>query len=249
MTCAAYRWPSSGRFWMSRTAESPLSASIRCVQSARSQRRQVRLPGARARRRDRATMPTSTGTFLPISAASMSTWIFFALRRVGLEVAGDAIVEAHAERDQQVGFLNGRVDPRFAVHAHHAEVERMRRRQAADAEQRHRDRDAGGSTNARNSSIAPPSMMPWPARMTGRRADFDQRERALEGVAIQRAGRRAAACDRRGGVPIELARRLLRVLGDVDQHRTGPARLRDRETPRARPARRRRRASPGSCAW
>ena len=27
-------------------------------------------------------------------------------RRVGLQVAGDAIVEPHAERDQEVGFLN-----------------------------------------------------------------------------------------------------------------------------------------------
>ena len=33
------------------------------------------------------------------------------------------------------------IDPGFAVHAHHAEVERVRRREAADAEQRHRDRD------------------------------------------------------------------------------------------------------------
>ena len=44
---------------------------------------------------------------------------------------------------QQVGFLDRVVDPRFAVHAHHAEVQRMRRRHAADAEQRHRDRDLG----------------------------------------------------------------------------------------------------------
>ena len=31
------------------------------------------------------------------------------------------------------------VHPGFAVHAHHADVQRMRRRQAADPEQRHRD--------------------------------------------------------------------------------------------------------------
>ena len=56
--------------------------------------------------------------------------------RVGLQVAGDAIVEPHAEREQQVGLLNRRVHPRLAVHAHHAEAQRMRRREAADAEQR-----------------------------------------------------------------------------------------------------------------
>ena len=33
------------------------------------------------------------------------------------------------------------IDPRLAVHAHHADVERVRRRQAADPEQRHRDRN------------------------------------------------------------------------------------------------------------
>ena len=56
------------------------------------------------------------------------------VRRVGLEVACDAVVEAHAESQQQVGFLDGGVDPGFAVHAHHPEVERMRRGNAADAE-------------------------------------------------------------------------------------------------------------------
>ena len=65
------------------------------------------------------------------------------VERVGLDVAGHPVVEAHAERDQQVGFLDGGVDPGLAVHAHHAEVERMRRRDAADAEQRHRNRDVG----------------------------------------------------------------------------------------------------------
>ena len=44
---------------------------------------------------------------------------------------------------QQVGFLNGVVDPRLAVHAHHAQVQRMRGREAAEAEQR------GGDGNLR----------------------------------------------------------------------------------------------------
>ena len=58
------------------------------------------------------------------------------VERVGLDVAGDAIVEPHAERQQQVGFLNRVVDPGFAVHAHHADVERMAGRE------RRRDRAA-----------------------------------------------------------------------------------------------------------
>ena len=71
------------------------------------------------------------------------------LAGVGADVAGDAIVEAHAERDEEVGLLNRGVDPGFAVHAHHAEVERMRRRKRADAEQRHRDGDARRARRAR----------------------------------------------------------------------------------------------------
>ena len=39
------------------------------------------------------------------------------------EVAGDAVVEAHAEGEEQVGLLDGVVDPGLAVHAHHAERE------------------------------------------------------------------------------------------------------------------------------
>ncbi len=62
------------------------------------------------------------------------------VERVGLEVAGDAVVEAHAEGEQQVGLLDRVVDPRLAVHAHHADVERVAGREAAEAEQRHRHR-------------------------------------------------------------------------------------------------------------
>ena len=67
----------------------------------------------------------------------MSMWIFLAFGAYARQLAGDAIVEPHAEGDQQVGVLDGVVDPGLAVHAHHAEVERMMRRQRADAEQRH----------------------------------------------------------------------------------------------------------------
>ena len=46
------------------------------------------------------------------------------LLRVGSvagEVAGDAVVEAHAEGEEEIGLLDGVVDPGLAVHAHHAE--------------------------------------------------------------------------------------------------------------------------------
>jgi hypothetical protein len=60
------------------------------------------------------------------------------LRRIRRQPARDAVVESHAEGDEQVGVLDGFVHPRLTVHAHHAEVERVRRWQRADAEQRDR---------------------------------------------------------------------------------------------------------------
>ena len=62
---------------------------------------------------------------------------------VGLEIAGDAVVEAHAQGQQQVGFLNGVVDPGFAVHSHHAQVQRMRSGKRAQAEQSQSHGNAG----------------------------------------------------------------------------------------------------------
>ena len=46
---------------------------------------------------------------------------------------------------QQIRFLNGVVDPSFAVHAHHAEVQRIVGREAADAEQSHGDGNVAGA--------------------------------------------------------------------------------------------------------
>ena len=82
-----------------------------------------------ARRAGRRRWPTSTGTFLLNSPGSMSTWILRAVARIA-EIAGHAIVEAHAEGENQIRALHGVVDPRLAVHPHHAEVQRMVRRQA-----------------------------------------------------------------------------------------------------------------------
>ena len=63
------------------------------------------------------------------------------IRRVGPDVAGDPVVEAHPDRDQQVGALDRAVDVLPAVHAHVAVGERVRLVHRADAEQRPGDRD------------------------------------------------------------------------------------------------------------
>ena len=99
MTCAAYRWPSSGRFWMSRTAESPLSSLMCASHFARSPSVDARHPARGARRRRRRTMPTSTAHVLVDLGRVDVDVDLLRVRRVGLQVAGHAIVEPHAERD------------------------------------------------------------------------------------------------------------------------------------------------------
>src|SRR5712664_1839605 len=61
------------------------------------------------------------------------------------EVAGDAVVEAHADCNEEVGFLNRIVHPGLAVHTHHAEIEGITGREAADAEKCHRNRIIAGA--------------------------------------------------------------------------------------------------------
>ena len=67
----------------------------------------------------------------------------FCIGRVSFQRTGDAIVEAHAKGQQQVGFLDRVIDPGFSVHAHHAEIQRVRRGQRAQAKERECNRDAG----------------------------------------------------------------------------------------------------------
>ena len=86
---------------------------------------------------------TSTLTFLLISARIDFDVNLLGVGRVGLQVAGNAVVKAHAQGDQQVGFLDGVVHPGFAVHAHHAQIQRVRCGERAEAEQRQRHGNAG----------------------------------------------------------------------------------------------------------
>jgi hypothetical protein len=80
--------------------------------------------------------------------------------------------------------------------------------------------------------------------MSGRSAAVDQLERALEfsGRALQ-SGRNSVSLD--GGIPVELARRLLRVFGDVDVDGARASRRGNLERLAERSARCRLPASPG----
>ena len=87
---------------------------------------------------------------------------FLGLLRIGVELAGHAVVEAHAERDQQIGFLNGLIDPGFAVHAHHSQIQadaRPGKRRGRAASAPRGCRRSFGELGALRSS-APERMMP-----------------------------------------------------------------------------------------
>ena len=80
------------------------------------------------------------------------------------ELAGDAVVEADAEGQQQVGLVDGVVGVDGAVHAEHVQAQVVVAGEAAQAVQRQGDRDAGllGELPA-GAAAAPAAMMPPPA--------------------------------------------------------------------------------------
>ena len=59
----------------------------------------------------------------------------FGIGSIGFQISRDPVIESHAEGEQQIRFLDGVVHPGFAVHAHHAQIERMRRGKRTDAQQ------------------------------------------------------------------------------------------------------------------
>ncbi len=115
-------------------------------------------------------------------------------------------------------MLDGVVDPRFAVHAHHAEVQRVRGGKAAEAEQREGDGNFG--------ALGQCAHLLHGAGFGD--AVAGENDGAL-GIADELGGLlEAAVCDvkhgvrairaRLGGGEVENGRALLRVLGDVNEH-------------------------------
>ena len=64
-------------------------------------------------------------------------------RRELREIPGDAVVESQPDGDDHVGALDRPVHVHFAVHARHAQVQRVALRERTDPEQRRDDRHAG----------------------------------------------------------------------------------------------------------
>ncbi len=77
------------------------------------------------------------------------------------------VVEAHPEGKKEIGYLDSFIHPGLAVHAHHAQAERMTLGNGADAQLGHQRWRVGKLGNSRNSSMAPLRKTPRPARITG----------------------------------------------------------------------------------
>ena len=141
-------------------------------------------------------------------------------RRERRRVAGHAIVKAHAARDDQIGILDGVVDPRLAVMPIMPRRERMRRGKPPSP-----------------SSVEGDGMSGSPAirqlfhraiiRALARRESRELRRRRI--ISASRSSSLSTR-DRMGTIPrsrlrsfkVKFARRLLRILGDVDQPGRGP---------------------------
>ena len=108
-----------------------------------------RVPGRRRRGACRSRPSSSASAFFSgpttgmsasrsfeISAGSMSRWTTVAPGANADELAGDAVVEARADRDEHVAGVHGDVRPLRAVHARPAEEQRVRLRERALAHQR-----------------------------------------------------------------------------------------------------------------
>ena len=145
------------------------------------------------------------------------------------QLAGDPVVEAGADRDDQVGLVHRVVGRPGAVHAEHAEPLRVRRREATEAHQRAGDREVVGCgqlaqlLGRAGVDHAAARVEDGPLRVgEGLGGDSDLLDVAL-GVGLV-AGQLRGADDR---LVVDL--QLREILRDVDEDRAGPAGLRDVE--------------------
>ena len=170
----------------------------------------------------------------------------------GVDAAGDAVVEAGAEGDQQVALLHRRGGGGGAVHAGHAEVERVVVGEHATRHQRGDDVDPG--------EVDQLAQRLGGARLEHAAADVEHRPLGLEdqlGRLLDHPrvtlGGRAVAGQRVGdlfvGRPVPRHLVLQHVLRDVDQRRPGAARGGDVERLTDRHRDVVGASSPTRCAW
>src|SRR5713101_1115492 len=148
---------------------------------------------------------------------------------VSAQVAGDAVVKAHADGDEEVGLLNGVVNPGLAVHAHHAEVQRIIGREAADAEERHGDRMIARSDELFESAYRSGNHDAMAGENEGALGGVQHLDGAVEFGLVVIVALALGRKFWRRRFPVEFSGSLLRILGDVDQDRSGTSAIGDQE--------------------
>ena len=143
------------------------------------------------------------------------------------DLAGDPVVEAAAERDQQVGLLHRRDRGVVAVHARHAEAQRMVVGERAPGHQRGDDVDVA-QLGQRAQRLGGPGLEDAATGVDDRPLRRqDQLGRLADHGRVALGDRVVAGqVDRVGPVPLHGRVGVLRiddVLGDVDEHRAGTA--------------------------
>src|SRR5216684_1042588 len=148
---------------------------------------------------------------------------------VSTKVAGDAVVKSHADRDEEVGLLNGVVNPGFAVHAHHAEVQRIIGRETADAEERHGDRIIARADELLKGAHRAGNHDAVAGENDGAFGGVQHLDGAVELGLIVIVADALGRKFWRGRFPVEFSGSLLRIFGDVDKDRSGTSAIRDQK--------------------
>ncbi len=143
--------------------------------------------------------------------------------RVSAQIAGDAIVKTHPHGNQQIRLLNGVVDPGFAVHAHHAQIQFFVGRKAAYAQQRHSHGNVRGLHEFRKRLHRAAYHDAVPGQDQRALGGIQKLDRAIELRLIEIFLLALHRQLRRGRFPIELSGSLLRIFGNIHQHRSRPA--------------------------
>ncbi|MPN11219.1 hypothetical protein SDC9_158520 [bioreactor metagenome] len=141
----------------------------------------------------------------------------------GAQFAGDAVIKTHANCQQQVGFLNGLVYPGFAVHAGHAQCQRMVAREGAQPQQ--------GTGHRRTGALRQGEQLLHGAAdehaVTGNDDRLFGRLDHINGLLqVFGVGRKIRAVTRQRnwlGVVFPIDGGLLGIFSDVDENRTGAA--------------------------
>ena len=171
----------------------------------------------------------STFTFLLISDAINFDVNFARVPRVGAQVAGDAIVKAHADGDQQVGFLN-----RVLTHASPC-MPIMPRFSGSLAGKQPMPRSVMATgmlpvwTNFSNACIAPEMNDAVASQNHRTLCGVQKFDGAVKFLLVVILAHALGGQFRRASLPVKFGGSLLRVFGDVHQDRTRASGICDRK--------------------